>query len=138
MRFAIPPRQLRLGGWSLGARSARGLSFVSFVVFAGSLGIFGCTWASLGGPWGSLGTISGVPWSSWELLEGPWEVPGECQGLPRGLWKSLKNHCFLLYFQQLDVPWGSWGPWGVLGRSLEASAVSLGVHWGLGNVAQGV
>ena len=27
MRFAIPARQLRLGGWTLGARCARGLNF---------------------------------------------------------------------------------------------------------------
>ena len=51
MRFAIPPRQLRLGGWRLGARGAR---FLLFGVIGGLCGVLGDPLVCLGVPGGSL------------------------------------------------------------------------------------
>jgi len=97
MRFAIPPRQPRLGGCRLGARGAR---FLCSDVIGGLCGVLGDPLVCLGVPGGSLGVSRdylGCPWSSWELVEGPWGSL-RSRGLRRGLWKSLKTIVFDIAF----------------------------------------
>ena len=105
MRFAIPPRQPRIGGWRLGARSAR---FLLFGVICGLCGVLGDPLVVLGVPGGSLGAARdylGCPWSSWEFVE----VPGgslRSRGLPSFLFlKSMKNMFFLFFYKSPKPPY---------------------------------
>ena len=104
MRFAIPPRQLRLGGWRLGARGAR---FLLFGVIGGLCGVLGDPLVCLGVPGGSLGVSRdylGCPWSSWEFVEGPWGVPEE-SGTPQGALEIVDKQLFLLlHFHKCSKP----------------------------------
>ena len=91
-RFALPPRQLRLGGWSLGARGSRFLHFGEHWVPLVCLGV----------PGGSLGAPR-IFWDVLEALGSLWKLLGgslRSRGLRRELWKSLKNSQFLLDFHQ--------------------------------------
>ena len=139
MRFAIPPRQLRLGGWRLGARGAR---FLRFGVIGGLCGVLGDPLMCLGVPGGSLGVSRGYlgcPWSSWEFVEGPWGVP-EKSGTPQGALEIIEKPFVFMVFSPLGSagassglpggpsgrPWGCLGaPWGYLG----GLGASLGGPW---------
>ena len=96
-------KALRLEAWREGVRGSSVL--VSLVVFAGSLGILRCTWASLVRPWGSLG-MSGMSLELLEVSGRSLGVPGKCQGLPRGLWKAFEKHVvfFVSYFHISPKP----------------------------------
>ena len=100
MRFAIPPRQLRLGGWRLGARGAR---FLLFGVIGGLCGVLGDPLVCLGVPGGFLGVSRdylGCPWSSWEFVEGPWGVPEE-SGTPQGALEIIEKQLFFIAFSYI-------------------------------------
>ena len=97
MRFAIPPRQIRPGGWRLGARGAK---FLFFGVIGGHCGVLGDPLVCLGVPGRSLGVSRyylGCPWSSWEFVEGPWEGPDK-SGTPHGALEIVeKIHVFIVF-----------------------------------------
>ena len=103
MRFAIPPRRLRLGSWRLGARSAR---FFLFAVIGGRCGVLRDPLVCLGVPGGSLGT-PGITWyvlgtlgSSWKVWGGPWEVGDSHRGFGNH-WKTLFVYRIFIHLQQI-------------------------------------
>ena len=103
MRFAMPPRQFRLGGWSLGARGARCLSFG---VLGGLCGVLGDPLAYLVGSWGSLGIIwefCGVDGNCLEVPRGRWEVPATPQGALEIIEKLLLVIVFSLFSQTIAI-----------------------------------
>ena len=93
MRFVMPPMQLRLGGWRLGARSAR---FLLFGVIGGLCGVLWDPLVCLGVLDGSMVNFQDYlvcPWSFGRVVEAPWGVP-EKSGTPQGSLELIEKQMY--------------------------------------------
>ena len=100
-----------------------------FGLLGRSLGVLGGLRQFIEGPWRVLGDVLG---DTWDAFSGFWACPGGSYGATAGLMKTLKNHMFLLCFEDLEVLERALGSLalGALGGPREVPENSLGILGG--------